>query len=64
MGSTMSRSQRLLELLQLLRRYKYPISAEKLASQLNVSVRTIYRDIATLQAQGADIEGETGLGIS
>lgn len=62
MGSTMSRSQRLLDLLQLLRRYKYPISAEKLASQLNVSVRTIYRDIATLQAQGADIEGEAGLG--
>ncbi|GEM77562.1 helix-turn-helix transcriptional regulator [Vibrio sagamiensis] len=58
----MSRSQRLLDLLQLLRRYKYPISAEKLASQLNVSVRTIYRDIATLQAQGADIEGEAGLG--
>ena len=62
MGSAMSRSQRLLDLLQLLRCYKYPISAEKLASQLNVSVRTIYRDIATLQAQGADIEGETGLG--
>ncbi|AEX24917.1 YafY family protein [Vibrio sp. EJY3] len=58
----MSRSQRLLDLLQLLRRYKYPISAEKLASQLNVSVRTIYRDIATLQAQGADIQGEAGLG--
>lgn len=58
----MSRSQRLLDLLQLLRRYKYPISAEKLASQLNVSVRTIYRDIVTLQAQGADLEGEAGLG--
>ncbi len=58
----MSRSQRLLDLLQLLRRYKYPISADALASQLNVSVRTIYRDIATLQAQGADIEGEAGLG--
>lgn len=58
----MSRSQRLLDLLQLLRRYKYPVSAQSLASKLGVSVRTIYRDIATLQAQGADIEGEAGLG--
>ncbi|MEZ9593348.1 helix-turn-helix transcriptional regulator [Shewanella sp. 10N.261.52.F9] len=58
----MSRSQRLLDLLQLLRRYKYPVSAETLASKLDVSVRTIYRDIATLQAQRADIRGEAGVG--
>ncbi|WP_375320098.1 HTH domain-containing protein [Aliivibrio logei] len=58
----MSRSQRLLDLLQLLRCYKYPVSAESLANKLDVSVRTIYRDIATLQAQGAEIEGEVGLG--
>ncbi|MBY5948399.1 helix-turn-helix transcriptional regulator [Photobacterium rosenbergii] len=58
----MSRSQRLLELLQLLRRYRYPVSAEELANRLDVSVRTIYRDIATLQAQGAEVEGEAGLG--
>jgi predicted DNA-binding transcriptional regulator YafY len=58
----MSRSQRLFDLLQLLRCHKYPISAEHLAKKLNVSVRTIYRDIATLQAQGAEIEGEAGLG--
>ena len=58
----MSRSQRLLDLLQLLRRYKYPVSAEDLANKLDVSVRTIYRDIATLQSQGAEIEGEAGLG--
>ncbi|WP_119011505.1 helix-turn-helix transcriptional regulator [Vibrio superstes] len=58
----MSRSQRLFDLLQLLRCYKFPVSAEKLAGKLDVSVRTIYRDIATLQSQGADIEGEAGLG--
>ncbi|QUM76180.1 YafY family transcriptional regulator [Moritella sp. 24] len=58
----MSRSQRLFDLLQLLRCHKYPVSAAHLAQELNVSVRTIYRDIATLQAQGAEIEGEAGLG--
>lgn len=62
MDFVMSRSQRLLDLLQLLRRYRYPVSAEELANRLHVSVRTIYRDIATLQAQGADVEGEAGLG--
>lgn len=58
----MSRSQRLFDLLQLFRCHKYPVSAEHLADTLNVSVRTIYRDIATLQAQGADIQGEAGVG--
>ena len=58
----MSRSQRLFDLLQLLRCHQYPVSAAHLAQELNVSVRTIYRDIATLQAQGAEIEGESGLG--
>lgn len=53
----MSRSQRLLDLHQLLRHYRYPLSAEELANRFNVSVRTIYRDIATLQVQG-----EAGLG--
>ena len=33
-----------------------------LADSLGVSLRTLYRDIATLQAQGADIEGAPGLG--
>lgn len=58
----MSRSQRLFDLLQLLRCHKYPVSATHLAQELSVSVRTIYRDIVTLQAQGAEIEGEAGLG--
>ncbi|MEJ2766305.1 YafY family protein [Photobacterium sp. MCCC 1A19761] len=58
----MSRSQRLFDLLQLLRCHKYPVTGDYLARELNVSVRTIYRDIATLQGQGAEIDGEAGLG--
>lgn len=58
----MSRTQRLFDLIQLLRRHRYPITAERLASELNTSVRTVYRDIASLKTQGADIEGEPGLG--
>lgn len=58
----MTRTQRLFELIQILRRHRYPITAAKLAAELNISVRSIYRDIESLKAQGADIEGEPGLG--
>ncbi|WP_263140311.1 YafY family protein [Pseudomonas sp. RIT-PI-AD] len=58
----MSRAQRLLDLLQILRRHRYPITGAALAAQSGISLRTLYRDIATLQAQGAPIEGEPGLG--
>jgi predicted DNA-binding transcriptional regulator YafY len=58
----MSRSQRLLTLLQLLRRHRLPVSGATLAAETGVSLRTLYRDIATLQAEGADIEGEAGIG--
>jgi len=33
-----------------------------LAGEIGVSIRTLYRDIASLQAQGAAIEGEAGVG--
>lgn len=58
----MSRAQRLLDLVQVLRRHRRPVSGRKLAAELNVSIRTLYRDIVTLQGQGAPIEGEPGLG--
>jgi predicted DNA-binding transcriptional regulator YafY len=58
----MTRSERLLHLIQSLRRRRRPVSAQALADELDVSLRTLYRDIATLQAQGAPIEGEAGLG--
>lgn len=56
------RSARLLDLIQLLRRHRRPVSGDELARAMGVSLRTLYRDIATLKAQGADIEGEPGLG--
>ncbi|MDX3808216.1 helix-turn-helix transcriptional regulator [Bosea thiooxidans] len=58
----MSRAERLLDLVQLLRRHRRPVSGRKLADELGVSIRTLYRDIVTLQGQGAPIEGEPGLG--
>lgn len=58
----MSRAARLLELLELLRRHRTPVTGPALADELGVSIRTLYRDIATLVAQGADIQGEPGLG--
>jgi predicted DNA-binding transcriptional regulator YafY len=58
----MSRAARLLDLLQLLRRRRTAVPGTELAAELGVSLRTLYRDIATLQAQGADIVGEAGLG--
>lgn len=58
----MSRTERLFDLLQLLRNRTQPVTGPALAQELNVSIRTLYRDIATLQGQGADIEGEPGLG--
>lgn len=48
--------------MQALRRSREPIAGTELARQAGVSVRTIYRDIASLQAIGADIEGEPGVG--
>ena len=58
----MSRSERLLSLLQVLRRHRQPVSGAALARELGISLRTVYRDIASLQAQGANIEGEAGVG--
>ncbi|WP_296945418.1 YafY family protein [uncultured Massilia sp.] len=58
----MTRAQRLLALLQALRGYRFPVTGDALAGELGISLRTLYRDIATLRAQGARIEGEPGLG--
>lgn len=58
----MSRAERLLELMQCLRRHRLPVSGAALAAELSISLRTLYRDIASLQAQGARIDGEPGVG--
>ncbi|MCW5689276.1 MAG: YafY family transcriptional regulator [Pseudolabrys sp.] len=58
----MSRAVRLLDLVQLLRRRRHPVRGQELARELDISLRTLYRDVASLQAQGAPIDGEPGLG--
>jgi biotin operon repressor len=54
----MSRAQRLLDLIQLLRGYRRPVSGAVLAEALGISLRTFYRGIETLNAQGAHVDGE------
>ncbi len=58
----MSRAQRLLDLIQILRRHRIPVAGTSLADELSISLRTLYRDIETLKAQGAHIDGEPGVG--
>lgn len=58
----MARAPRLLALLDALHHRRAPVSGATLAVELGVSLRTIYRDIATLQEEGAHIEGEAGVG--
>lgn len=57
------RAIRLFAILNELRSRRLPVSAETLAELLNVSIRTIYRDMATLQAMGAPVYGESRLGF-
>jgi len=58
----MSRAQRLLDLIQLLRQHRRAVAGAVLAEELGVSLRTLYRDIETLKGQGAHIDGEAGVG--
>ena len=58
----MSRSVRLLTLLQFLRGRRTPVAEMVMAEHFGVSERTIYRDIAALIAEGAPIRGEAGIG--
>ena len=58
----MSRSQRLLDLIQVLRRHRRAVAGTVLADELGISLRTLYRDVDTLRSQGAPIDGEAGVG--
>jgi len=59
----MRRADRLFQLVQLLR--ARPVTtAERLATELEVSPRTVYRDVADLIASGVPIEGEAGVGYA
>jgi predicted DNA-binding transcriptional regulator YafY len=57
-----ARAERLLELIQVLRRHRHPVSGQTLSDEIGVSLRTVYRDIRTLIGQGAAIDGEAGIG--
>jgi len=58
----MSRAERLLTLVEEFRSHRRPVSGQDLAEKLGVSIRTLYRDIASLRALGASIDGEPGVG--
>lgn len=58
----MRRADRLLELLQTLRRLTPPVTSAALARSLEVSTRTVYRDIEALRRLGVGIDGEAGFG--
>jgi predicted DNA-binding transcriptional regulator YafY len=58
----MRRADRLFDIVQTLRAAGQPLTAAALADKLEVTVRTVYRDIAALQASRVPIEGAPGLG--
>lgn len=58
----MRKASRLFEIIQILRLAKKPVTAAEIAVQLEVTVRSIYRDIAALQAMRVPIEGGRGIG--
>ncbi|RYE08332.1 MAG: YafY family transcriptional regulator [Hyphomicrobiales bacterium] len=58
----MARPDRLFRLLQAMRVLPAPVTAARLAEETGVSLRSLYRDIDSLRAAGARIEGERGYG--
>lgn len=55
------RADRLFQIAELLRGRRLT-TAQQLAEWLNVSARTVYRDVRDLQLSGVPIEGEAGIG--
>ena len=58
----MRKASRLFEIIQILRLARNPITAAEIAGRLEVTVRSIYRDIVALQAMRVPVEGERGIG--
>ncbi|WP_413989321.1 helix-turn-helix transcriptional regulator [Labrys okinawensis] len=58
----MRRAERLFQIIQILRRSTRPVTAAAIAEELEVSKRTVYRDVADLIGQRVPIEGEAGFG--
>lgn len=60
----MTRTHRLFQLMQTLRRLPAPVTAAMLVAETGVSLRTVYRDIDALRGLGAVIDGEAGFGYT
>jgi predicted DNA-binding transcriptional regulator YafY len=58
----MRRAERLLHIIQILRRHRRPVRGQIMAEEVEVSLRTLYRDIADLITDGVPIRGEAGIG--
>ncbi len=58
----MRRADRLFELIQILRRARTTLTAAQLAERLEVTPRTVYRDMAALMAMRVPVEGAAGVG--
>ena len=58
----MRRADRLFQIIQILRRERRPVTAAAIASELETSKRSVYRDIADLLGQRVPIRGEAGIG--
>jgi predicted DNA-binding transcriptional regulator YafY len=58
----MRRAERLLRIIQILRRHRRPVKGQSMAEEVEVSLRTLYRDIADLIVDGVPIRGEAGIG--
>lgn len=58
----MRRSERLFQIIQILRSRRRPVTGRELAEELEVALRTLYRDMAELIAQRVPIRGEAGTG--
>lgn len=58
----MRRADRLFQIIQILRRSSRPVTAAALAEELEISTRSVYRDVADLIGQRVPIQGEAGLG--
>ncbi len=58
----MRRTERLFQIIQILRSTRSPITGRELADELEISLSTLYRDMAELSAQRIPITGEAGIG--
>jgi predicted DNA-binding transcriptional regulator YafY len=56
------RAERLFQIVQILRRARRPVTAAEIAAELEVSKRSVYRDVSGLIGQRTPIRGEAGIG--